>query len=86
MAVSPLTVSGQTDEVVGRRLDISLSGTWAGTAKLQRFMAGGWQDTGDSWTANAEVVAEAAGAVRWRIDWTRVSGSLVYEIRSEMIP
>lgn len=84
MATQTLDASGQTTPENGVNLDISLSGTWTGTAKLQRFMGGGWQDTGDSWTANGEFVAEAGGRMKWRIDWTRLSGSLVVELRGDL--
>lgn len=75
-----LAASGQSQPVVGNAVDLSLSGTWTGTVKLQRFMSGGWQDTGDSWTANTEQVIAAATPQKFRIDWTRVSGSLVYHL------
>lgn len=81
MPSATLNASGQSEAEPGRTLDISISGTWTGTVKLQRWMAGAWQDTGDSWTANGEFVAEAATPVKWRLDWTRSSGSLVYDIR-----
>lgn len=78
MAISQtLSSTTQTDAELGSKLDISLSGTWVGTAKLQRKINGTWVDTGDSWTANVETLAEAASPFQWRIDFTRTSGSLV---------
>lgn len=78
-----LTVTGQTGQVHGKKIDIILAGTWVGTVKLQR-QAGAtptFYDTGDEWTANAQDVAEAASNGIWRLDWTRTSGSLIYDIR-----
>lgn len=75
-----LSASNQTAAELGSKLDISLSGTWTGTVKLQRFMSGAWQDTGDSWTANAQVVVEGASPLQYRLDWTRTSGDLVYHL------
>lgn len=83
-AQGTLAASGQSDVELGSKLDISISGTWAGTAKLQRFMSGGWQDTGDSWTANVEAVIEGASPLKYRLDWTRVSGDLVYHLIGAM--
>lgn len=84
MATGTLDASGQSAVELGINLDISLSGTWAGTVKLQRFMASGWRDTGDSWTANGEFLANSATRNKWRLDWTRVSGSLVYDLRGDV--
>lgn len=78
-----LASSTQSNIVIGRSVDISLSGTWVGTVKLQRYMAGDWRDTGDTWTANVEAVADSARFTQWRLDFTRTSGTLVYELRGD---
>lgn len=75
-----LAATGQTAGELGSKIDISISGTWAGTAKLQRYMSGGWQDTGDSWTANVQATVDGAAPLQYRLDWTRVSGDLVYHL------
>lgn len=76
-----LSTSTQSSAEIGRTLDISLSGTWTGTVELQRLMGGTWMDTGDSWTANAEAFAQAAGAgTQWRVDFTRSTGDLVVNL------
>lgn len=82
MAVSvTLAATGQTEPELATRLDISLSGTWTGTAKLQRKVGiTGWVDTGDSWTTNVETYLEGASMLQYRIDWTRSSGSLVVNL------
>lgn len=76
-----LASSTQTDSVIGKNLDITLSGTWVGTVALQRYVGSTWISTGDTWTANAADVAEAATPGEWRLDFTRTSGSLVYDLR-----
>ena len=76
-----LAASGQSGEIHGKRADIALSGTWVGTVNLQRYVSGGWNNTGDSWTANAIDVVDGATHGTYRLDWTRTSGSLVYDIR-----
>lgn len=80
--VTTMSASGQSSDVIGNGVDLILSGTWAGTVKLQVYANGGWVDTGDSWTANDMLVIETATSHKWRIDWTRVSGTLAYELKS----
>ena len=65
-----------------RATNVSLSGTWVGTAVLQRYINGDWRAIdGASWTANIETIKQVgASPYLTRIDWTRTSGSLVYEI------
>ena len=84
-----LSASNQSDSVHGVLCDIVLSGTWTGTVELQVMVkdASGvesWADTGDSWTANGAYVGDAATPRKWRIDFTRNSGTLVYELRASM--
>ena len=71
-------------------VSVALSGTWVGTAKVQRSYDRGttWRDMtvgGSTWasfTANCdEPVDEAARAgIQYRIDFTRTSGTLVYSL------
>lgn len=80
-----LVATGQTAGELGSKIDISLSGTWVGTVVLQRYMSGGWQNTGDSWTANDEIYVEGATPLMYRLDWTRTSGSLVYHLNGATV-
>jgi hypothetical protein len=77
--------------VPGRAFNVSLSGTWAGTALLKRKLPGEAAFStftvagaaGGSWTANlneaATIIPVEAGE-QYAIYWTRVSGSLVYRL------
>lgn len=79
-----LAVSGQSSPaVLGKAVDLALSGTWVGTVKLQVFTQNTWVDTGDSWTANTFKIIDAATPQQWRIDFARTSGTLVYDLRGE---
>lgn len=80
-----LSASGQTAACHGRRLDILLSGTWVGTVKLQRYTQGAWVDTTDSWTANDFIVVDGATPADYRLDFTRSSGSVVYEMTGTLL-
>lgn len=74
----------------GQLVYVSLSGTWAGTAKVQRSYDGGatWYDMtvgGSAWasfTANCdEAVDETTRfGIQYRIDFTRTSGTLNYRL------
>ncbi len=79
-----LAASGQSEDVIGTKVDIILHGTWVGTVKLQVYAGAtsGWKDTGDEWTANGHDVAESATPHRFRLDFTRSSGTLEYDIRA----
>jgi len=73
--------------VQGRAVFLSITGTWAGTVKVQRSHDGGttWSDMtagGSAWasfTANCdEIVDEAAhSGLRYRVYFTRTSGTAV---------
>lgn len=82
-----LTVSvvatGQTNPIgPAKVVSISLSGTWEGTVKGQRKIAGTWRDIeGASWTANVETsLLVAVRPHLFRLDFTRTSGTLVVTI------
>jgi hypothetical protein len=79
-----LAISGQSDDVIGNKVDLTFSGTWTGTIALQIYASAGWQNTGDTWTANGSYLAESAQMRKWRVDFTRASGTLSYDIRSAM--
>ena len=77
--------SSTQSAVVGpaKRVDVSLSGTWAGTVALQRKIAGNWF-TMESYTENSDVVVDVAARLGClvRLDFTRNSGSLVYVLEA----
>lgn len=73
----------------GRPVRLRLSGTWVGTAKVQRKDRGDatWRDMtagGAAWasfTANCnEDVDEASEDAQYRVDFTRTSGTLEYRL------
>ncbi len=79
-----LASSTQSNEVGAcKAVNLSLSGTWTGTAALQRYIGGQWVNV-KSWTANVETIVQlGARPVRARIDFTRTSGSLVYALEAD---
>lgn len=86
-----LSVSGQSavfTPQAGREVYVRLSGTWTGTAKVQRSRDAGatWADmtvAGTPWavfTANCDEAVDdpGHGDFRYRIDFVRTSGTLDY--------
>ena len=88
---SSVAATGQSTEVKAARgvLAITLSGTWAGTAAIQRSLDGGsnWhtvvKDSDGNlaeYTANGSFnVAVTQPSEQWRVDFTRTSGTLVVD-------
>lgn len=93
MAASPgkvtgtLAATGASDELGPcKAVHISITGTWAGTVKAQRSLDGtNWVDLPNaSWTANVETQFQiGVRPIIFRLDWTRVSGSLVYTVEAD---
>jgi len=77
---SSLAASGQSAAVHGTKVQATLSGTWTGTVKLQVDVVGTWTDTGDSWTTNQSFVVDGASPRSYRLDFTRTSGTLVFDL------
>jgi hypothetical protein len=75
-----LEATGATAAVaLGGYFDLSLSGTWAGSAVLERSRDSGvtWHPV-ETYTANVESYGyQPVGGVVYRINWTRDSGTLV---------
>ncbi len=82
--LNTLAASGQSDAVHGVKVDITLYGTWAGTVELQRYIDGEWVDTGDSWTANDAIVVDGVTPYSYRLDFTRSSGTLEYDLNGAL--
>lgn len=81
-----LSATGQTAACHGRKIDIILTGTWVGTVALQRKVdASTWLDCGEAWTANDAYVVDGVTPGDYRLDWTRTSGSLVYNLQGDVI-
>lgn len=93
MAASPgkitgtLAATGQSGELGPcKAVHISITGTWAGTVKAQRSLDGtNWVDLPNaSWTANVQTQFQiGVRPIIFRLDWTRVSGSLVYTVEAD---
>lgn len=77
---------------LGRPIWVRLSGTWAGTVQLKRSTDGGttWYPitTGSGtvkgvWTGNvnAPITEETCDGATYRLEFTRTSGTLDYEVR-----
>lgn len=88
-----LAATGQSDAFTaqaGRPVRVRLSGTWAGTAKVQRSDDGGsnWFDmtvNGSAWASftancNEEVDDPSRPDIQYRINFTRSSGTLVFRL------
>jgi hypothetical protein len=55
-----------TDALKAREVDVSISGTFAATLVLERWMGGAWREVG-SYTAPAEVRYQNAGIRQMRV-------------------
>ncbi len=74
----------------GRPVRLRISGTWTGTAKVQRSDDGGsnWYDmtvNGAAWASftancNEEVDDPATGGIQYRLAFTRSTGTLDYRL------
>lgn len=72
------TATGESAEVVSNKVDVSLSGTFSATVKIQRYMGGAWKDY-DSKTAAYEAMIESAARYRWRLSCSAyTSGTVTY--------
>ena len=78
-----LSATGQSSTApVKGKYNLSLSGTWTGTAKLQRSFDNGstWVDV-YSTTSNIEQLGEEIEEqIVYRVDFARSTGALVYRV------
>ena len=91
LVTGTLDATGSSSNAVfAGNFNVTLSGTWTGTALIQRSFDAGttWftasvdgLGTAASYTTNASVVLyEPERGVFYKIAWTRSSGSLVYRL------
>lgn len=74
---------------LGRPIWVGLSGTWAGTVTLERRIgSGAWRGVTLvgaplAWTSNINepVFEETVEGAQYRLNFTRTSGTLDYEVR-----
>lgn len=89
VATNILAATGRTPgEIFDGKFNLTLSGTWTGTVTVQRsFDDISYHDctnsdgTAHTFDGNATVILEEPEAgVYYRLDWTRLSGTLAYRI------
>ena len=79
-----LATSATSNPVDGVKANVLLSGTWVGTVSLEVFSQNIWVATGKTWTANIMEVIDSASPQRWRLNFTRTSGTLVYDLQAAL--
>lgn len=97
MDAETLAATGASNPILlmsGCTLNMSITGTWTGTVKMQRLIptaanpyrpsAGNsnWQDV-DSWTANYENRIDVADGCWYRMYFDRTSGSAVVRLTTQ---
>ncbi len=75
------TATGESSAVRGRACDVSISGSFTATVKIQRFIGGNWVDWASKTAAYEGMEEGASPATEWRLSCSAyTTGTVTYAL------